>query len=206
MAFWGAPVADDNQAVRACAAALEIVRQCRQLQGLPGAETGFEVRIGIETGTAVVGYVGSPNRLNYTAIGDVVNVASRMENLNKYYRTAILIGEDARALAGDAILVREIDRTVVPGRATAISVYEPVGRRDTPRPLALPLCRRAARLSRPRFQRRDILPRPGARASARRRPCSRAAPEMHGTRPQTPRPALAARHGARLKILTLKRL
>nr|WP_316650541.1 adenylate/guanylate cyclase domain-containing protein [uncultured Gellertiella sp.] len=136
MAFWGAPVADDNQAVRACAAALEIVRQCRQLQGLPGAETGFEVRIGIETGTAVVGYVGSPNRLNYTAIGDVVNVASRMENLNKYYRTAILIGEDARALAGDAILVREIDRTVVPGRATAISVYEPVGirGRDTPAP------------------------------------------------------------------------
>ncbi len=127
MAFWGAPLPDRDQVVRACRSALAIVSGVPELRRNPSEGTGIQIRIGLETGNAIVGYVGSPTRLNYTAIGDVVNIASRIENLNKYYGTSFLIGEQARLVAGDAIHVREVDRAVLPGRSTAIAVFEPLG-------------------------------------------------------------------------------
>lgn len=127
MAFWGAPIADDQHARHACAAALA----CRQavaawrapmLPDDPRRTLG--VRIGINTGLMLVGNIGSTDRLNYTVIGDPVNVASRLEALNKRYGTEIMIGEETRRIAGDAIIARQLDWIAVYGHAEGSAVYE----------------------------------------------------------------------------------
>ena len=124
MAFWGAPAANANHAVDACRAALACQRALRA-SGL-GDDSGkpLRVRIGINSGDMLVGNIGSEVRLNYTVIGDAVNVASRLEGANKEYGTEIIIGEETRRLAGDRIQVRELDRLMVYGRAGGIAIYE----------------------------------------------------------------------------------
>ena len=132
MAFWGAPTPNDRHAVDACAAALEFRRRLGQRCAEPSgaAEMPLRMRVGINTGRMLVGNIGSNERLSYTVIGDAVNVASRLEAVNKRYGTEILIGEDTRAAAGDAILVRRLDWVAVYGRTQGLAVYELLGMAD----------------------------------------------------------------------------
>jgi len=127
MAFWGAPIENPQHARDACAAALAMQRamMARQAQ-MPAADPRrvLRVRVGINTGRMLVGNIGSSDRLNYTVIGDPVNVASRLESVNKRYGTAIIIGEETRRAAGDAIVVRQLDWVAVYGRAEGIAIYE----------------------------------------------------------------------------------
>jgi adenylate cyclase len=128
MAFWGAPTPNDRHAVDACAAALEFrsrLAQRRSDSGVP-----LRMRVGINTGRMLVGNIGSNERLSYTVIGDAVNVASRLEAVNKRYGTEILIGEDTRVAAGNAILVRWLDWVAVYGRTQGLAVYELLGMAD----------------------------------------------------------------------------
>ena len=126
MAFWGAPMPNERHAVDACAAALE----CQRLLALQRSEaerrgtTPLRMRVGINTGRMLVGNIGSSERLSYTVIGDAVNVASRLEPLGKIYGVDIVIGEDTRIAAGDAIIVRRLDRVAVYGRMQGLAIYE----------------------------------------------------------------------------------
>ncbi len=127
MAFWGAPETNADHAIDACRAALA-GQAALQASGLSD-DSGrpLKVRIGINSGDMLVGNIGSEVRLNYTVIGDTVNVASRLEGANKEYGTEIIIGEETRRLAGDRVLVRELDRLMVYGRAGGLTIYELLG-------------------------------------------------------------------------------
>ena len=129
MAFWGAPLPDERHAEAACRAALACRRAMAALPGLPAGEP-LRLRIGINTGPMLVGNVGSEERLNYTVIGDSVNLASRLESLNKNFGTDIIMGEATRLAAGNAILVREVDQVAVYGRMESTAVFELIAMAD----------------------------------------------------------------------------
>jgi len=127
MAFWGAPTVQQDHAVRCCRAALA----CREAIEAAGIRDDqghpLQIRIGVNSGRMLVGNIGSELRLNYTVIGDAVNVASRLEGANKQYGTLILIGSETRRLIRDAFITREIDSIVVYGRTEGLAVYELIG-------------------------------------------------------------------------------
>jgi adenylate cyclase len=127
MAFWGAPAANADHALDACRAALACQRALRSSGLTDDGGRPLTVRVGVNSGDMLVGNIGSEFRLNYTVIGDAVNIASRLEGANKEYGTEIIIGEETRRLAGDRIHVRELDRLMVYGRAGGIAIYELLG-------------------------------------------------------------------------------
>lgn len=135
MAFWNAPVDDPAHAAHAvCAArdmlhALETVNARLRARGLPPVD----MRVGVHTGFAVVGNLGSPTRFNYTALGDSVNLASRLEGANKYYGSRLLISGDTAAQLDrrtDQFALRPVDRVRVKGKRTAVDLFTLSARPD----------------------------------------------------------------------------
>ncbi|MBI2624606.1 adenylate/guanylate cyclase domain-containing protein [Candidatus Parcubacteria bacterium] len=127
MAFWGAPIEQRDHASRAVKAALAMQQALREFnaeldrEGLPQIAIG----IGINTGEVIVGNMGSDQRFDYTVIGDAVNLASRLEGLNKVYGTTALVsGETAAAWADSGVTYREVDRVAVKGKAQAVPIFE----------------------------------------------------------------------------------
>lgn len=131
MAFWGAPVDMEDHAVIACRAALECRRRLEALSRKWKAEGKYEfhTRIGLSTGEIVVGNIGSDQRLNYTVIGDPVNLASRLEGLNKEYRTSIIISEATYEKCRKYVEVRLLDFVAVKGKSDPVRIYELIGER-----------------------------------------------------------------------------
>jgi adenylate cyclase len=125
MAFWGAPAALPDHASRAVAAALDMSAALDDLRGGLG-ELGaeLEIGIGVHSGSAVVGFIGSAERLDYTAIGDTVNLASRVEGLTKGI-ARVLVTEATRAAAGDAFEWRDCGVHAVKGREEGVRLFEP---------------------------------------------------------------------------------
>jgi adenylate cyclase len=124
MAFWNAPRTDPDHAYHACRAAIAIASALETLDLPPRVVQTLRVRIGIQTGPAIVGNVGSTTRLNYTALGDTVNQASRFEGVNKVYGTTVLIGSTTRQAVHDRLRVREIDTVAVYGRVEGVTLFE----------------------------------------------------------------------------------
>lgn len=147
MAYWGPPfVAEADHARLACLAALEMIerittlrQEIPELLGVRGTPMeSCDLRVGVATGEALVGSIGSDIMMSYTLMGDVVNLASRLEGANKEYGTRNLVSERTIAAAGNAVEVREIDRVVVAGHSHSEVIFEILGRKDalTPEQLA----------------------------------------------------------------------
>lgn len=126
MVFWGAPLVQADHAFRACQTALAMIRREQQMRVML-ARLGCDrcrTRIGIHTGEVIVGFFGSPERLTYTAVGDSVNLAARLEPLNKRYGTQILVSSPTRQACGERALFRPVDRVRVYGKQQDVQVYE----------------------------------------------------------------------------------
>jgi adenylate cyclase len=130
MAFWGAPFEETDHAVRGCRAALLMMKRVAELreEWTAAGHPNLDIGIGLNSGTASVGAMGSQLRFAYTALGDAVNLSSRLENLNKEFRTHVLVGPDTYAAAHNAgFLFRELDLIQVHGKLKPVTIYELVG-------------------------------------------------------------------------------
>jgi adenylate cyclase len=131
MVLWNAPEPLADHPVAACRAALACAAATRDLgasdwwrsAGLPPWRTRF----GLHTDRVLVGNFGAPDRMSYTAMGDGVNLAARLEGLNKVYGTTILVSDEVRRRAGDGFVFRRIDRVAVKGKTHPVDVHELVG-------------------------------------------------------------------------------
>lgn len=126
MAFWGAPLPNDEPCYHAAYAALRCQSKLDELNKKweKQGKTRLVTRIGIHTGDAIVGNLGSSERLNYTAIGDTINTASRFESINKNYNTKIIVSDAVYELIKDRFILRMIDCVVVKGRTKSSCIYE----------------------------------------------------------------------------------
>ncbi len=134
MAFWNAPVEQLDHAARACRATVDLLAALDRLnvgwaaRGLPA----ISMRVGLATGPALVGNVGSTTKFNYTVMGDTVNLASRLEGAAKVYATLSLLADSTVTAAAGAVALRELDRLTVKGRSEPVGVYEVVAGAPTP--------------------------------------------------------------------------
>jgi class 3 adenylate cyclase len=142
MAYWGPPFVEAaDQATAACLAAIDMIeriptlrRDLPELLGVRSIPLECDLRIGIATGEALVGSIGSEFMMSYTVMGDTVNLGARLEAANKIYGTRILACEATVAAARGAVDVREIDRIVVVGQSQPQVVYEITGRKGDAEP------------------------------------------------------------------------
>jgi class 3 adenylate cyclase/ABC-type nitrate/sulfonate/bicarbonate transport system substrate-binding protein len=126
MAFWNAPLQRDDHVLRACAGALRAARRMERVNDAWEAEgrPRIRIRIGLNCANVLVGNVGSSTRLSYTALGDGVNVAARLEGINKLFGTTICISDSIYDQAQSDILARPLKRVQVKGRKTEFMIYE----------------------------------------------------------------------------------
>jgi len=142
MAFWGAPFEEAGHAERACNSALEMMTRVRELQKQWAAQgkPKLDIGIGLNTGVASVGNMGSSLRYGYTALGDAVNLSSRLEGLNKEYGTHIIVNESTyEATKGADFVFRELDLIRVKGKAQPVTIYELISRKSELSPDLQPL-------------------------------------------------------------------
>jgi adenylate cyclase len=134
VAFWGAPIPQQDHALRACMAALQMQEVLAAMNNLWAQQQKpiFRTRIGINTGEMVVGNMGGAEKVNYTVIGDSVNLASRLEGANKQYGTGIMVSQRTYELVKQKILGRNLDRIVVKGRSEPVTICELIQLRDRP--------------------------------------------------------------------------
>jgi class 3 adenylate cyclase len=146
MAYWGPPFTGEREhAALACIAALESRARLDTFRAMLPEITGLRrgipeigVRMGLASGDVTIGNIGSESSKGFTVIGDTVNLASRLEGANKEYGTWILMSEETRRMAGDAIEAREIDSIRVVGKTEPVRIFELVGRTGDPNPLKEP--------------------------------------------------------------------
>ncbi|MDX2168350.1 MAG: adenylate/guanylate cyclase domain-containing protein [Deltaproteobacteria bacterium] len=133
MAVWGAPVAQADHALRACRSALAMVDKLAVINARNAARgwPTLRVRIGLNSGPMVFGNMGSAGHLSLTVMGDNVNLGARLEGINKYYGSTIIASEATVVACGDALVLRELDRVRVRGRAQAVRIYEVLGLRGS---------------------------------------------------------------------------
>jgi adenylate cyclase len=127
MAMWGAPVADEKQHDHAVQAAIEMQQRMDVLSAEIEKDTGavLKMRIGVNCGDCIVGNMGGNNRFDYTAVGDAVNLASRLEGVNKVYGTPILVSTAVVKEITNGVRFREVDTVRVKGKNVGITVHTP---------------------------------------------------------------------------------
>lgn len=132
MSFWGAPMPCDDSAYNSCKAALECQNKLNHLNKAwtDVGKAPLHTRIGIHTGEMIVGNIGSDERLNYTVMGDSVNLGSRLEGLNKYYGTRIIISHATYKKVKDRFRCRLLDIVAVKGKTKGVRVYELINSRS----------------------------------------------------------------------------
>jgi len=137
MAYWGPPFIEEaEQAHFACLAAIDMIGRVATLRkelpehlGVRTIPADYDIRIGIATGDALVGSIGSEFMMSFTVMGDTVNLASRLEGANKVYGCRCLVSEATATMCGTGFELREIDRLVVVGQSQPQTVYEIMGRK-----------------------------------------------------------------------------
>ncbi len=142
MAFWNAPMDQPDHALRAAHASFDMEKALKKLQqkwkkdGIPA----FDIGIGLNTGPAVVGNMGSDSRFDYTAMGDTVNLGARLESINKQYSSRILISENTKNMIKKEFMTRKIDKVAVKGKNEPVMIYELAGSREEAEDWYGPLC------------------------------------------------------------------
>jgi adenylate cyclase len=126
MAFWGAPLDTEEDEINACYSALQCIESLHEINRSIGPDrpVDISVRVGIHTGNAVAGNLGSDRLFDYTVIGDTVNLASRLESANKYFGTKIIVTEETLQKTGDIFFAREIGLIAVKGKSVPVRIFE----------------------------------------------------------------------------------
>ncbi|MGK7921078.1 MAG: adenylate/guanylate cyclase domain-containing protein [Trichodesmium sp.] len=132
MAVFGAPLPLENHALMAVKTALDMRNRLQEFNLSRPEQAQFKIGIGISSGEVVSGNIGSQKRMDYTVIGDGVNLSSRLEAITKQYGCDIILSEFTYQLCSDDILVRELDKVRVKGKQKAVSIYELIGAKSQP--------------------------------------------------------------------------
>ena len=131
MCFWGAPLPQEEHALLACQCALRQQKALDELNESWPPEKRISIGIGINSGIMTVGNVGSEGRMNYTLMGDPVNLGARLEGTNKQYGTTIIISEFTYGLVKDQVVARELDNIRVKGKNKPVLIYELIDCEDS---------------------------------------------------------------------------